>query len=319
MSSQAEYARTDGDCDSSHRLIYTSIDMQYVIARLRVIASTDEVVLILGESGTGKELIARAVHDESKRRGHSFVAFNCSALSRELIESRLFGYRKGAFTGAYADHQGVIGAAAGGSLFLDEIGELTLESQGTLLRFLSNREIQPVGASRPVIANVRVIAATNRDLRVEVEAGRFRKDLYYRLNVARLLVPSLRSRPDDIAGLARHFAHVYSNHYGKEEHSFTVEEMKRLVEHQWPGNVRELESCIKGLILFGELELETDVAQEREPARLWRNLGQPEKHRLVMESLESKSGDVRLAANHLGISRRTVQRVLRMDKLIRSG
>lgn len=177
MSTQARYARTRFASDSFHGLIYASAEMRCLIARLKVIAATDEVVLVLGESGTGKELVARAVHEESSRRGHPFVPFNCSALSRDLIESRLFGYRKGAFTGAYADCQGVIGAAAGGSVFLDEIGDLTRDAQGALLRFLNNGEIQPVGATRPVIANVRVIAATNRDLRVEVQAGRFRKDL----------------------------------------------------------------------------------------------------------------------------------------------
>jgi len=274
-------------------------------------------VLVLGESGTGKELVARAVHQESRRRGHPLVPFNCAALSRELIESRLFGYRKGAFTGAYADHQGLIGAAAGGSVLLDEIGDLTLEAQGALLRFLNNGEIQPVGATRPVIANVRVIAATNRDLRAEVEAGRFRNDLFYRLNVATLFVPPLRSRPEDVKELAQHFAHVYSNQYGKAEPAFTRQEMTRLVEYEWPGNVRELESCIKRLILFGELDIQTDGPQRIEPARLWRRLSESEKRTRVMKALASNGGNVTLAASHLGICSRTVQRVLRKEKQIR--
>jgi two-component system response regulator HydG len=287
--------------------------MRCLIARLKVIAATDEVVLVLGESGSGKELVAQAVHQESRRRGHPFVPFNCSALSRELIESRLFGYRKGAFTGAYADHQGVIGAAAGGSVFLDEIGDLTRDAQGALLRFLNNGEIQPVGATRPVIANVRVIAATNRDLRAEVKGERFRKDLYYRLNVATLVVPPLRSRPEDVKELAHHFAHVYSNKYRKTERAFTREEMKRLIEYEWPGNVRELESCIKRVILFGELDLRTDGPHRNEPTRLWRSLTESEKRRCVMESLESNGWNVTLAASHLGICRRTVQRMLRKE------
>jgi transcriptional regulator with GAF, ATPase, and Fis domain len=291
--------------------------MRYLICRLKVIAATDEVVLILGESGTGKELVARAVHQESRRRGNPLVPFNCSALSRELIESRLFGYRKGAFTGAYSDHQGVIGAAAAGSVFLDEIGDLTLEAQGALLRFLNNGEIQPVGATRSVIANVRVMAATNRDLRSEVGAGRFRKDLYYRLNVTTLFVPALRTRLEDVRELAHHFAGVYSHEYGKAELEFTREEMTRLVEHEWPGNVRELESCIKRLILFGELDIERDGSQPSEPARLWRSLTDPEKRRRVMESLESNGWNVTLAANALGICRRTVQRIVRKEKQTR--
>jgi len=297
-----------------HGLVHKSAKFEVRIARLKIIASTDEVVLVLGESGTGKELVARAVHEESRRRGHDFVPFNCSALSHELIESRLFGYRKGAFTGASADRQGVIGAAAGGSVFLDEIGDLTLEAQGALLRFLNNGEIQPVGATRPLIANVRVIAATNRDLRVEVEAGRFRKDLFYRLNVATLLVPPLRQRPEDVKELAHHFAHVYSRQYGKAELEFTHEEMVRLVEYAWPGNVRELESCIKRLILFGELDIQEDGSHCSSPARLWRSLSESEKRRYVMESLESNGGNVTLAASRLGICRRTVQRFKRKQR-----
>jgi two-component system response regulator HupR/HoxA len=140
---------------------------------------------------------------------------------------------------------------------MDEIGDLTPEAQGALLRFLNNGEIQPVGATRPVIANVRVIAATNRDLKVEVEASRFREDLYYRLNVATLVVPPLRTRPEDVKELAHHFAHIYSKEYGNAERALTREEMSRLVEYEWPGNVRELESCIKRLILFGELDIQT--------------------------------------------------------------
>ncbi len=295
MSTQAGYARTRAPSDSFHGLVYASFEMRFLIARLRIIAATNEVVLVLGESGTGKELVSRAVHQESRRRAHPFVAFNCSALSRELIESRLFGYRKGAFTGAYSDHQGVIGAAAGGSVFLDEIGDLTLEAQGALLRFLNNGEIQPVGATHPVIANVRVIAATNRDF-------------------ATLLVPPLRTRPEDVKELAHHFARVYSKEYGKAEPAFTREDMTRLTEYKWSGNVRELETCIKRLILFGELDIQTGGSHRREPSRLWRSFTDTEKRRRVMESLERNGWNVTLAASALGICRRTVQRILRKQK-----
>lgn len=316
MSTGASVARIR---ECFHGLIYAGAEMRQLVAALRVIAATDEVVLVLGESGTGKELVARAVHEESGRKGHPFVPFNCSALSCELIESRLFGYKKGAFTGAYADRQGVISAAAGGSVFLDEIGDLTLDAQGALLRFLGNREIQPVGGTKPVIANVRVIAATNRDLRGEVESRRFRKDLYYRLNVATLVVPPLRSRSEDVRELAHHFARVYSNQYGKALSAFTREEMARLIEHQWPGNVRELESCIKRLILFGELDIEKEIHKRHEPARVWRSLSAEEKNTRVMESLESNGWSVALSATRLGISRRTVQRILRNQKQNTSG
>lgn len=311
MSTQASFARTPAAGDYFHGLVYASFAMRYLMARLRVIAATDEVVLVLGESGAGKDLVARAVHRESRRRERAFVPFNCSPLSRELVESRLFGYRKGSFTGACANHPGVIASATGGSVFLDEIGDLTLEAQGALLRFLNNGEIQPVGAARPLVANVRVIAATNRDLRTEVEAGRFRKDLYYRLNVATLLVPPLRARPEDVRELAHHFARAYSKQYGKQEHVFTGEEMTRLVAHEWPGNVRELESCIKRLILFGELDIQENGSHPSEAARLWRTLTESEKWRRVRESLEIYGWSVTPAARRLGISRRTVQRILK--------
>jgi len=199
-------------------------------------------------------------------------------------------------------------------VFLDEIGDLTLEAQGALLRFLNNGEIQPVGATHPVIANVRVIAATNRDLQAEVEAGRFREDLYYRLNVATLLVPPLRTRPEDVKELAHHFARVYSKEYGKAEPAFTREDMTRLTEYKWSGNVRELETCIKRLILFGELDIQTGGSHRREPSRLWRSFTDTEKRRRVMESLERNGWNVTLAASALGICRRTVQRILRKQK-----
>ena len=308
MSTKASYARIRAVSDSFHGLIFSSLEMQSLIARLRAIATTNEVVLVLGESGTGKDLVARAIHEESSRQRRPFVPFNCSTLSRDLVESRLFGYRKGAFTGASVDGQGIIAGAAGGTLFLDEIGDLNFDVQGALLRFLDRGEIQPVGAPRPVIADVRVIAATNRDLTEEVAAGRFRKDLYYRLNVATLLAPPLRSRPEDVKELARHFARVYSVEYGKAEPSFTEEEMKRLVAHEWPGNVRELENRIKRLILFGDLGIQKNGSYSGEPKQVWASLSELEKRARVWDCLESNGWNVTLTANHLGICRRTVQR-----------
>ena len=305
---------TTADVGGSFRgLVYKSFKIGVLVARLKIIAATDEVALISGETGTGKDLVARAVHEESNRRRHPFVAFNCSALSRELIESRLFGYRKGAFTGAHADHPGIIRAAAGGSIFLDEIGDLTLEAQGALLRFLQSGEIQPVGAALPVTANVRVIAATNRDLRAEVERDRFRKDLYYRLNVATLFLPPLWQRPEDVKELARHFARVYSKQYGMPEPAFSPEEMAGLVDYKWPGNVRELENYIKRRILFGEMEIMTIGLRSHENAKVmvWRRLSDSEKLASLNEALENNGGNVTLAARQLGISRRTVQRFKR--------
>ena len=306
--------RYSSDPRSLHGIIYTSSAMQNAMARLRNIAPTDEVVLLLGETGTGKELAARAIHNESRRRHAPFIPFNCSALSRDLVESRLFGHCKGAFTGADRNHEGVIRAAEGGTLFLDEIGDLSLESQGALLRFLQSGEIQPVGANRPINVNVRVIAATNRDLAKECEEGRFRRDLYHRLNGITLWLPPLRIRREDIPVLARHFAAIYGQQYGKLEPALSRSEISLLTEYEWPGNIRELESHIKRRILFGT-EL-IDPVEEREAngessLQLWRKLSEEEKRQRLIEALENNRGNVTRAAAHLGISRRTIQKLQR--------
>lgn len=235
-----------------HGLVGGGDWMSSTIARLRTIASANEPVLLQGETGTGKELVARAIHLESKRQNGPFIPFNCSALSRDLVESRLFGHRKGAFTGANEDSGGVIRAAQSGTLLLDEIGDLTVEAQGALLRFLQSGEIQPVGAARPVKVDVRVVAATNRDLREDANAGLFRKDLFYRLNVTTLWLPPLRSRTDDIPVLARHFAGQYGKECNLPEPVFSREELAAMREYEWPGNVRELQSYVKRRVLFGE-------------------------------------------------------------------
>lgn len=236
-----------------HGMIFVTEAMKTVVARLKVIAATNENVLILGETGTGKELAARALHNESRRRHLPFVPFNCSTLSRELSENRLFGHRRGAFTGADRDDPGVIRAAAGGTVFLDEIGDLPLEVQGALLRFLQSGEVQPVGASVPTLSDARVIAATNRDLQAEVAAGRFRKDLYYRLNAVTLNLPPLWQRPADVRELAQHFVRLFCARFGLPEPLLTEAELSRLASHDWPGNVRELENYIKQRVLFAEV------------------------------------------------------------------
>lgn len=299
---------------SLHGIIYSSSTMHDSMARLKNIARTDETVLLTGETGTGKELAARALHLESKRHSAPFIPFNCSALSRDLIESRLFGHRKGSFTGADRDHKGVIRAAESGTLFLDEIGDLSLEAQGALLRFLQSGEIQPVGATRPVNVNVRVIAATHRDLAKECSEGRFRRDLYHRLNVINLHLPPLRFRREDIAVLARHFVALYSQQYGRAETELSRSEIALLSDYQWPGNVRELEGHIKRRILFG-LEANEDVqrfdASRQSPAQSWRSLSEEEKRRRLKEAMENNRGNVTRAAAQLGISRRTIQKICR--------
>ncbi|HEY4058320.1 MAG TPA: sigma 54-interacting transcriptional regulator [Kofleriaceae bacterium] len=215
--------------------------MRRLLSDVARLASSRATVVITGESGTGKEVIAQALHSASTRSAKPFVAFNCAAVPHDLFEGQLFGYKKGAFTGAANDQLGVVRAADGGTLFLDEIGELPLDIQPKLLRFLDSREVFPIGAQRPVIADVRVLAATNRDLAAEVARGKFREDLYYRLQVVPLHIAPLRSRKEDIVPLARHFARELSS---STVPAFAPDALAALVEHTWPGNVRELRNVI---------------------------------------------------------------------------
>jgi two-component system NtrC family response regulator len=296
-----------------HGLIYTSQEMKSVVARLRILAMTSETVLLLGETGTGKELIARAIHQESKRCNGPFIPFNCSAISRELIESRLFGYRRGAFTGAESEQIGIVRAAAGGTLFLDEIGDLSLAAQGVLLRFLQSGEIQPLGQNKPIKIDVRVIAATNRNLNEDLESGRFREDLYFRLSVCTLRAPTLRSRPQDVPILANHFASVYSEEYNLPAPAFTVDELSGLAALRWNGNVRELESYVKRRVMFGTDAIETSDGLFNQQDRPWRALTPTEKRGRLNEGLLANKGNITSTAKRLGISRRTIQRIKKAD------
>ena len=207
------------------------------------VASSNATVLITGESGTGKELVARALHDQSDRCGGNFVPINCAAIPKDLLESELFGHRKGAFTGAMADRIGRFELAHGGTIFLDEIGDLSLDMQVKLLRVLQERTVDPVGALKSVAVDVRVVAATHRDLEAEIEAGRFREDLYYRLNVLPLNTPALRQRAQDVPALLTHFAEYFAAK-GQTPISFAVDFMEALKDYSWPGNVRELSNLV---------------------------------------------------------------------------
>jgi transcriptional regulator with GAF, ATPase, and Fis domain len=221
--------------------------MRRVLADVGRLAGSHATVVITGESGVGKELIARALHQLSPRSARPYVAFNCAAVPHELFEGQLFGYRKGAFTGAIADHAGVVRAADSGTLFLDEIGELPLDVQPKLLRWLDNAEVFPLGAERPATVDVRLIAATNRDLAAEVKKGRFREDLYYRLMVVPLTVPPLRARKEDVLPLARFFAR---GHADGRAPAFAPDALAALAAHAWPGNVRELRNVIARAFAF---------------------------------------------------------------------
>jgi NtrC-family two-component system response regulator AlgB len=216
-------------------------------------------VLLLGESGTGKSVLARAMHQRSQRRGGAFVTVSCPSLSRELLESDLFGHVKGAFTGAHADTLGKVAAADGGTLFLDEIGELPLEIQAKLLRLLQEREYERVGETKPRRANVRVISATNRDLSQAVADGKFREDLFYRLNVISLRLPPLRERAVDIEKIALNLLPFFASHSGKSVGSFSPDALEALRQYAWPGNLRELRNVIERAVILSNGEaIETE-------------------------------------------------------------
>jgi transcriptional regulator with GAF, ATPase, and Fis domain len=229
-------------------IVYVSHAMDQIIDKIERSRDSPVPALITGETGTGKELIARAIHAASARYGREFIPFNCGDSAPDLIASRLFGYRRGAFTGADRDSKGVIREADGGTLFLDEIGELSLAAQPQLLRFLQEYEISPLGEARPIKVNVRVIAATNRDLDADVRAGRFRSDLYHRLNVFRIHIPPLRERREDIRPLLEHFITLRRRESSKQWLRLSDEVWEPLLGYGWPGNVREVESLSHRLV-----------------------------------------------------------------------
>jgi two-component system response regulator GlrR len=236
---------SDGD-----RLLGTSQKISELRERIARIAPSDATVLLLGESGTGKELAARTLHALSPRRSAPFLAVNCGALPEPLLESELFGHVRGAFTGAIRDKDGLFAAARGGTLFLDEIGDAPLAVQVRLLRVLQEREITPVGASRSIDVDVRLVAATHRDLRAEMEAGRFREDLFYRLHVVPLTMPPLRERLEDVPLLAELFLARSASRHGLGTPHLSAEALRLLLAHDWPGNVRELANVIEGASLL---------------------------------------------------------------------
>lgn len=224
--------------------------MEAVLRSAHLIAQTDASVLITGESGTGKELVAQAMHTTSPRQAKPFITVNCAALPETLAESLLFGHRKGAFTGADSNQPGLIGAADGGTLFLDEIGELPLNLQAKLLRFLESGEVQPLGESRPRLLNVRVFAATHRDLYAMAQAGEFRPDLFYRLNIVPVELPPLRERKEDIDPLLKHFLHQFAEQHRLPVASIAKDARQQLLRHAWQGNVRELRNLCERLSIL---------------------------------------------------------------------
>ena len=298
-------------------IIGSSPAMRSLMEMLAMVAPSDATVLVCGESGTGKELIARAIHANSGRNQGPFVAVNCAALSDNLLESELFGHEKGAFTGADRRRDGHFAHADTGTLFLDEIGEISPAMQVKLLRVIQEREFQRVGGDQSVRVDVRLVAATNRNLEKEVEEGRFRQDLYFRLNVVTLDMPPLRSRVEDIPLLAQHFLERYSAKNNKHIKGFTPSAMDCLLKHPWPGNVRELENVVERAVVLlvgdyvSERELPASVAsapadEGRAGVRLaGLSLDEVEKQ-AVLQTLEACGGNKSEAARRLGVTRKTL-------------
>jgi DNA-binding NtrC family response regulator len=233
-------------------IVGKSLKMREVYHLIDRVAPSNSSVLILGESGTGKELVARAIHQKSRRKDNPFVVINCAALPESLLESELFGYRKGAFTGAFADKKGLFEEADGGTIFLDEIGEITPAVQVKLLRVLQNGEIRRIGGSENSRVDVRVLAATNKDLHQQVKTKAFREDLFYRLNVITLTLPPLRERKDDVSLLAYHFLKKFAEKTSKKVERISMDTLQTLEEYRWPGNVRELENVIERAVVLAE-------------------------------------------------------------------
>jgi transcriptional regulator with PAS, ATPase and Fis domain len=284
-------------------------------------AVSRSTVILHGESGTGKEVFARAIHRWSERRDRPFVAINCAGLSKELLESELFGYEKGAFTGAHQLKRGKLEVANGGTVLLDEIGEISIDLQAKLLRFLQEREFDRVGGIRPVRVDVRIIAATNRDLRALVCAGSFRDDLYHRLNVVSIGLPPLRERREDIRELAHYFLERCSGEAGREALQLSDHAMEKLLAYDWPGNVRELANVIERAVVLGRGPI-VDVADlpariiHRQPACRDESLSYREavndfRRALVIEALAKSGGSQAAAARALGLHRKYLQRLIK--------
>ena len=238
------------EIESRYQIVGESIPVKALRKQISVVAPTNSRVLIYGESGSGKELVARNIHYESTRKDGPFIEVNCAAIPEELIESELFGHTRGSFTGASENKKGKFELATGGTILLDEVGDMSLKTQAKVLRAIEEQKFQPIGAQSPRSVDVRIIAATNKNLAREIKAGNFREDLFYRLNVIPFLVPPLRERHKDIPVMTNHFIQVFSNEHGRPEKVFTPEAMEAMMRYAWPGNVRELKNEIERLVIM---------------------------------------------------------------------
>jgi DNA-binding NtrC family response regulator len=321
---RSEVVRLRGEVARPYRfanLIGRSRSMQEVFGLVRRVAGSLASVLVTGESGTGKELVARAIHHASPRASKPFVAVNCAAIPDALLESDLFGYKRGAFTDARTDRQGLFVEANGGTIFLDEIGELPLALQPKLLRVLQDHEVRPLGTSKPEHVDVRVITATNRNLETRLKEGRFRDDLYYRLDVLHIHLPALRDRTEDILALAEHFLTASAARAGKAVRDLDEAAKKLLLGYAWPGNVRELENAIERAVALADGDqisaddLPPSVRERRHQDRLAtalaQNLTLDELEReYIQKVLDAEGGNKTRAAARLGLDRKTLYRKL---------
>jgi two-component system nitrogen regulation response regulator NtrX len=320
---QLENTRLRQDSGSKYRIIGESIPMKALRQQLSLMAGTNGRVLIYGESGTGKELVARALHVMSHRAEHAFVEVNCAAIPEELIESELFGHLKGSFTSAQENKVGKFQKADGGSLFLDEVGDMSLRTQAKVLRALEEQRFEPVGARDSVQVDVRVIAATNKNLDEEIERGNFREDLFYRLNVIPFYVPPLRDRAEDIPVLADYFLQEFTTSYGRKPKELTPEAYDVLRDYHWPGNVRELRNLIERIVILNP-QVRVDarhiplVASRRNvmerPMDRFSSLmefRQAQEREYILKTLEETEGNVTRTAELLGLERSNLYRKMK--------
>ncbi len=302
-------------------ILGTSAVTQTLLRQIDKVAPRETTVLIQGESGTGKELVARAVHRLSPRNSRPFVALNCAAITETLLESELFGHEKGSFTGATEQRQGKLELAAGGTVFLDEIGEMALPLQAKMLRVLQERECERVGGRKTITLNIRVVAATNRDLSAEVKRGTFREDLFHRLNVVSLRTPPLRERGEDIELLANAFLTRAAAAAGRSLHGFTPAAISAMRHYDWPGNIRELENAIERAVVLGDLPevqledlpdsvLETTASSSDAAPAFHRSIHDA-KRGAIIEAWHKAKGDYKIAADHLGVHPNSLLRMIR--------
>jgi two-component system nitrogen regulation response regulator NtrX len=319
---ESENRRLRAELEEKHQILGNSVPMKALRQQIALTAPTNGRVLIYGESGTGKELVARALHASSLRAAMPFVEVNCAAIPEELIESEMFGHRKGSFTGAGEDKIGKFLKADGGTLFLDEVGDMSLKTQSKVLRVLEEQRVEPLGTHTPVTVDVRVVAATNKKLEEEIARNVFREDLFYRLNVIPFYVPALRDRIEDIPILAAHFLKAFCEEYGKGQKEFSAPSMDVLLGYPWPGNVRELKNLVERLVIVcpspriepHHLPPELFRGASRSPQKPYESLQEARsayEREFVLRKLEENRWNMTKAAQALGLERSHLYRKMR--------